>query len=80
LAPWTRSTSGSRGSAGSRSGPDSTCAAGGHPVFVAQHATGTCCRSCLRKNHGIDKGAELTPEQQEYVVAVICRWIARELG
>jgi hypothetical protein len=19
----------------------------GHPVFVAQHATGTCCRTCL---------------------------------
>src|SRR6267378_5654429 len=51
----------------------------GHPVFVAQHATATCCRSCLRKNHGIDKGAELTPEQQAYVVAVICRWIEREL-
>lgn len=21
----------------------------GHPVFIAQHATGTCCRSCLEK-------------------------------
>jgi hypothetical protein len=52
----------------------------GHPVFVAQHATATCCRSCLRKNHGIDKGAELTPEQREYVVAVICRWIELELA
>jgi hypothetical protein len=52
----------------------------GHPVFVAQHATATCCRSCLWKNHGIDKGAELTPEQREYVVAVICRWIELELA
>jgi hypothetical protein len=51
----------------------------GHPVFVAQHATATCCRSCLRKNHGIEPGAELTPEQQAYVVDVICRWIEREL-
>jgi hypothetical protein len=52
----------------------------GHPVFVAQHATATCCRTCLQRNHGIPKGAELTPEQREYVVAVICRWIERELG
>lgn len=21
----------------------------GHPVFIAQHATATCCRSCLAK-------------------------------
>jgi hypothetical protein len=52
----------------------------GHPVFVAQHATATCCRSCLAKNHGIAAGAELTPEQHDYVVDVICRWIERELG
>ena len=51
----------------------------GHPVFVAQHATGTCCRGCLAKNHGIAKGAELSHEEREYVVDVICRWIAREL-
>jgi hypothetical protein len=52
----------------------------GHPVFVAQHATATCCRSCLRKNHGIEPGVELTREEQGYVVDVICRWIERELA
>jgi hypothetical protein len=51
----------------------------GHPVFVAQHATGTCCRSCLQRNHAIEPGADLTPEQRDYVVDVICRWIEREL-
>jgi hypothetical protein len=51
----------------------------GHPVFVAQHATATCCRSCLQRNHGIAPGVELTPEQQDYVVDVICEWIASEL-
>jgi hypothetical protein len=25
----------------------------GHPVFVAQHATATCCRDCLNKWHDI---------------------------
>ena len=51
----------------------------GHPVFVAQHATATCCRSCLQRNHDIPKGRELTPSEREYVVDVICRWIEREL-
>ena len=31
----------------------------GHPVFKAQHATATCCRSCLEKWHGIPKGRAL---------------------
>jgi hypothetical protein len=52
----------------------------GHPVFVAQHATATCCRTCLERWHGLPKGRELTPEQQGYVVDVICRWIDRELA
>jgi hypothetical protein len=51
---------------------------GGHPVFRAQHATGTCCRTCLEKAHGIEKGRELYPEERDYVVDVICRWVERE--
>jgi hypothetical protein len=47
----------------------------GHPVFVAQHATATCCRSCLMKWHHIPKGRELTAEEQAYVVGVITAWI-----
>ena len=31
-----------------------------HPVFIAQHATGTCCRGCLAKWHHIPKGNPLT--------------------
>ena len=52
----------------------------GHPAFVAQHATATCCRSCLQRNHGIAPGVELTAEEQDYVVDVIMRWIERELS
>ena len=52
----------------------------GHPVFVAQHATATCCRTCMQKWHAIEKGAELTDEQVAYVVDVIHRWIARQLS
>src|ERR1044072_5261808 len=47
----------------------------GHPVFVAQHATATCCRGCLERWHGIAKGRELTPAEQEDAVDGICRWI-----
>jgi hypothetical protein len=51
----------------------------GHPVFVAQHATGTCCRSCLAKWHGIPAGRELSAEEQAHVVSAIERWL-REKG
>jgi hypothetical protein len=46
-----------------------------HPVFIAQHATGTCCRKCLEKWHNIRQGQQLTAEQVEYVVCVIERWL-----
>ena len=46
-----------------------------HPVFIAQHATGTCCRKCLMKCHKIPTGRELTDEQIEYVIAVIIHWL-----
>ncbi|MET9062924.1 DUF4186 domain-containing protein [Streptomyces antibioticus] len=51
---------------------------GGHPVFRAQHATATCCRTCLQINHGIAKGHELGEREREFVVALICRWIEKE--
>lgn len=50
----------------------------GHPVFVAQHATGTCCRGCLAKWHAIAKGRELTEDERAYVVSVITRWLAAQ--
>ena len=50
----------------------------GHPVFVAQHATATCCRTCLSRWHGIPAGHALTEHEREYVVEAICRWIVGE--
>ena len=47
----------------------------GHSVFVAQHATATCCRGCLAKWHGIDKGHALTVDEQAHVVNTIERWL-----
>ncbi len=51
----------------------------GHPVFVAQHATATCCRGCLEKWHHIPGGRELTVQEQNYVADVICEWINRQM-
>ncbi len=51
---------------------------GNHPVFVAQHATGTCCRGCLEKWHGIPKGRAFSEEEREYVLDVIRRWLCAQ--
>jgi predicted Fe-S protein YdhL (DUF1289 family) len=50
----------------------------GHPVFVAQHATGTCCRGCLAKWHGIEAGRALSDEEEAHVLAAIGRWLVIE--
>lgn len=52
----------------------------GHPVFVAQHATATCCRGCLAKWHDIPKGSALTDEGTAHVIAVIGHWLREECG
>lgn len=48
---------------------------GNHPVFVAQHATATCCRGCLAKWHGIPRGRELGDADRAHVLAVLERWL-----
>lgn len=51
----------------------------GHPVFIAQHATGTCCRNCLYKWHKIPSGRELSKEEQKYIVDLIIYWIEKQM-
>ena len=48
----------------------------GHPVFIAQHATATCCRSCLEKWHHIPRGRPLTEREVNHVLNVIAHWLA----
>jgi len=50
----------------------------GHPVFVAQHATGTCCRCCLEKWHKIRQGIILNEEHQDFIVGLVMAWIEKE--
>ncbi len=50
-----------------------------HPVFIAQHATATCCRSCLYKWHHIEKNKELNDKEVDYIVNIIMKWIEKEI-
>lgn len=52
----------------------------GHPVFIAEHATATCCRACLYKWHRIPKNKALTKAEIDYIVNVIMQWINKELS
>ena len=51
----------------------------GHPVFIAQHATATCCRGCIQKWHGIEKGRALNEKEVDFVVALIMGWIGGQV-
>ena len=51
----------------------------GHPVFVAQHATATCCRGCLYKWHKIEKNKKLNQQEIIYIVNLIMCWIYKEM-
>ena len=52
----------------------------GHPCFIAQHATGCCCRGCLWKWHGIPKGKELSEAERSYIVSILMAWIREHAG
>lgn len=52
----------------------------GHPVFIAQHATATCCRKCLYKWHKINMNKELNSNEKDYIVNLIMAWINKELN
>jgi len=49
-----------------------------HPVFIAQHATATCCRGCLEKWHRISKGQALSVAEIDYIVGIIERWLRQQ--
>jgi hypothetical protein len=52
----------------------------GHPVFIAQHATGCCCRGCLYKWHHIEKNKQLNDKEISFIVRLIMEWIKKEVG
>ncbi|MDB4442002.1 DUF4186 domain-containing protein [bacterium] len=46
---------------------------------IAYHATATCCRGCIQKWHGIEKGRALNVEEVDFVEVLIMGWIAPQL-
>lgn len=51
----------------------------GHPVFIAEHATATCCRGCISKWYHIPEDKILTDEEISYLVDIIMKWIENEM-
>lgn len=51
----------------------------GHPVFVAQHATATCCRGCIEKWYKISQEKELNDHQIDFFTDVIMTFIQKEI-
>jgi hypothetical protein len=51
----------------------------GNAIYYAQHATATCCRTCLEYWHDIPKGRPLTDEEFEYCVALVGLFIDEKL-
>lgn len=43
----------------------------GNAIFYAQHATATCCRTCLEYWHNIPKGRELTTRERTYCAGLV---------
>ena len=52
----------------------------GHPVFIAQHATATCCRGCLQKWHRMQKDRGLSDNEVKFIVNLIMKWIEKQMG
>jgi len=52
----------------------------GHPVFVAQHATATCCRDCIQKWHGMKKGRVLNDREIDLLVCLVMGWIEGQIN
>lgn len=51
----------------------------GHPVFIAQHATATCCRKCIEKWYKIPKNKVLSYSEMNCFINLIMQWINKEV-
>lgn len=51
----------------------------GNAIYYAQHATATCCRTCLEYWHDIPKGRPLTTQELEYFAALVDLFLDEKL-
>ncbi len=52
----------------------------GHPVFIAMHATATCCRGCLNKWYKIPKDRDLNNQEIKFILTLIIKWLKKEVN
>ncbi len=51
----------------------------GNAIYYAQHATATCCRTCLEYWHDIPKGRRLTPKEFDYCATLVDLFLDEKL-
>lgn len=51
----------------------------GNAIYYAQHATATCCRTCLEYWHDIPKGRALTDAEFDYCVSLVDLFLDEKL-
>lgn len=51
----------------------------GNVIYLAQHATACCCRTCLEYWHAIPKGRPLTPGEVEYAYGLVEAYLRERL-
>jgi hypothetical protein len=51
----------------------------GNAIYYAQHATATCCRTCLEYWHDVPKGRSLTPKELDYCATLVDLFLDEKL-
>jgi hypothetical protein len=51
----------------------------GNILYYAQHATASCCRTCMEYWHGIPKGRELTSAEIQYLKTLVMRFVQERM-
>jgi hypothetical protein len=51
----------------------------GNAIYYAQHATATCCRTCLEYWHDIPKGRPLTAREIDYCAVLVDLFLDEKL-
>ena len=51
----------------------------GNVIYYAQHATASCCRTCIEYWHGIEKGRSLSEEELQYLGDLIRAFLDERL-
>lgn len=51
----------------------------GNAIYYAQHATATCCRTCLEYWHDIPKGRPLTRQESDYCATLVDLFLDEKL-